>query len=183
MAITQEIINVGGNHESYRERELSNFSPHSFYLRGFDLANVEAFVQGIKHPEDESSRYEIFKMTARDAKRTSPRVSPDVIVWEGQAMRYRSLEHYRLQAAAIFAKFDQNEDALEALLATGQLPLIHDLGHPEKPTTCLPTVIFTQILEEARSYFFKEIGVTNPSLIGASAPTLIVPYTIEYSRS
>jgi predicted NAD-dependent protein-ADP-ribosyltransferase YbiA (DUF1768 family) len=182
MSVSQEIINVGGSSESYREKELSNFSDHPFILRGFPFANVEAFAQGIKYDEDSVERYEIFQMSGREAKRQSPKKPPAVVVWEGQAIRFRSLEHYRLEASAIFAKFDQNEDALEALLATGNLPLIHDLGHPEKPNTCLPSGVFTTILRETRSHFFNEIGA-NGRLVGHIDPMLVTPEVIEYSRS
>jgi len=183
MSIEQTMINVGGSHESYRERELSNFSPHAFQFRGFEIENVEAFVQGLKYGEDDPFRYEVFKMRAPRAKRKSPKIPPEIIVWEGQAMRYRSLDHFRLQAAAIFAKFDQNEDAQDALLATGNLSLVHDLGHSEKPNTCLPADVFTKILEETRMQFFKEMGVSSTVLIGERPSIFIDDYIINYARS
>ncbi len=177
----QEAINVrGGSPDSYRERMLSNFSPHSFLLAGSYFANVEAFVQCIKHPEGSDARQYISQMPASKAKRCSMAVPPDVIEWMGREITYRSREHYQLQATAIFAKFDQNEIALEALLATGQLPLTHDLGRPEKPTTCLPAAVFTQILVETRAYYFVELGV--PSLSFSTDAMYVTPETVAYTR-
>lgn len=175
-----EVINARGNSPvSHRERSLSNFSPHPLKLNGRLIANVEAFVQGVKFPEGED-REEIFRLDAREAKRRSPADPPSVIEWSGASMEYGSHEHYRLQAAVIFSKFDQNEEALEALLATGELEIRHNTGTPEKPNTCLPAVIFTQILTETRAYFFSEAGIS--AFAGDKPAEYITPDIVAYSR-
>lgn len=177
-----ETINADGSStKSLRERALSNFSPHPFTLAGHSLANVEAFVQGIKYPEDTELRQRIFQLAAPKAKRLSPEKPPELIKWNGQTMRYKSYGHYLLQATAILSKFDQNEAALELLLATGNLPITHDLGRPEKPTTCLPEIVFTRILDETRTYFFAEMG--KYFLDDFKEPHFIIPAVVAYARN
>jgi predicted NAD-dependent protein-ADP-ribosyltransferase YbiA (DUF1768 family) len=184
----QEVINAGSRSESLRERELSNFSPRPFVLRGQAFANVEAFVQALKYPVDSTERSTIAAMPAPKAKRESPHITPAFIEWEDRRIPYRSYEYCLLQAAGIFAKFDQNEEALELLLATGNLPIIHDLSTPERPwiertNTCLPANVFSQILTETRQIFFSEMGVLNPELIGDTPPVYVTNELAAYVRS
>jgi predicted NAD-dependent protein-ADP-ribosyltransferase YbiA (DUF1768 family) len=184
----QEIINAGSYSGGLRESELSNFSPRPFVLRGQAFANAEAFVQALKYPERSPERDLIAALPANKAKRRSPHEPPEIIEWEGRAIPYRSHEHYQLQAAGIFAKFDQNPDALYLLLATGKLPIIHDLSRPdrpwqERPATCLPAAVFSRILMETRQYFFRESGATDPCLIGTEPPEFVSDSLVAYVRS
>lgn len=181
MSLLQERINVRSrSQESERERALSNFPDFPFRLGSQTFLNVEAFVQGIKYPEGDPLRGAIFQMAGREAKRLSPQRPPSHVEWEGQWIEYGSLEHRRLEAAAIFAKFDQNEEAYELLLATGDIPLFHDLGKPENSTTALPAAVFTQILTETREHFFGELGVPPASDTPA---VYVTPGVIQYARA
>jgi predicted NAD-dependent protein-ADP-ribosyltransferase YbiA (DUF1768 family) len=157
--LTQENINVISNSKiSERERRLSNFSADKFTLGDQCFSTVEGFIQGIKYSPSNPIRRAVFAMTGKEAKRHSLSTPPEYVEWDGQKIRYGSLEHHRLEAAAIFAKFDQSNEAQEALLATGDLPLMHDTGRPQSKNTSLPNPAFVKILEETRDAMFGEMG-------------------------
>ena len=71
-----------------------------------------------------------------------------MVWWKGQAIPYGSPEHHQLIERAIRAKFEQNADAMEALLATKELVLTHDLGSPDD--SALPATVFCAILTQIR---------------------------------
>lgn len=180
-------INATSRSESLRERELSNFAPWPFVLGGHFFANVEAFVQAIKYPEHSAERSKIATMRASMAKQQSPSTAPEFIEWNGRQIPFRSPGHLALQAAGIFAKFDQNKEPLELLLATGNLPITHDLSKPdrpwvERPDTSLPAAAFSQILTETRGFFFGEMGVSDPAMIG-DRPVYVTDKLVAYVRA
>lgn len=171
-------LNVRARSELRRESVLSNFSNHPFIFRGYEYACVEGFVQGIKYPEDDPTRALSSTLDGRQAKMLSPESPPSHIQWEGTEIPYGSNEHHLLQAAAIFAKFDQHPEALEILLSTGSMEITHNLG-PENPHTCLPGAVFTRILTEIRAYHFAQMGAK----IGLEGePRYITPELTEYAR-
>ncbi|MBI3983840.1 hypothetical protein HY346_00915 [Candidatus Microgenomates bacterium] len=177
----QDRINVSGNStESLRARLLSNFSPHPVRVGGINAATVESFLQAIKYPPRSVMRRQLLAADARFAKRNSPDPAPEIIQWGRATFEYRSGPHMFLQTTAVFAKFDQNEEAAEALLATGYLPLDHVTGIPERPDTCLQAFEFCHILAETRGVLLTEMGYASGL---DETPAFVTPEVVQYSRS
>lgn len=144
-------LNISSKSDDWRASRLSNFSVHSFVLDGEEIASVEGFVQGIKFQEECLIRYHAFHSVGKEAKKNGASAKNEFVWWKGQAILYGSTEHHQLIERAIRAKFEQNEDAMRALVSTGNLTLIHELGSPESPNTSLPAAIFCDILTRIRS--------------------------------
>lgn len=140
------ILNIGSKSDDWRAKRLSNFSADPFVLDGVRFASVEGFIQGTKFPESDLRRKQAFQSVGREAKRFGKDVKRKFVWWQGQTIPYGSQEHHRLIERAIRAKFEQNHEALKALIATKDMTLTHDLGHSESPNTSLPAKVFCDIL-------------------------------------
>lgn len=159
----EQCINVSSGSADKVARKLSNFSKDRFVIDGMEMASVEGFVQGIKFPElpEEDSRREIaFRLAGFEAKRVGNEAAEfgyEFVWWKGKAIKYGSAEHYALNERAIRAKFEQNPEAMEALLSTKGKKIIHELGGEESKTTCLPKAVFCDILTRMREERLKEM--------------------------
>ena len=76
--------------------------------------------------------------------------------WKGKAIPYNSDEHRQLIKRAIEAKYEQNFEAMEALLSTKGKKITHEIG-PESPYTSLPKEIFCRILKDIRDKKLQEM--------------------------
>lgn len=138
------------------ERLLSNFAHTPFELDGIHFESVEGFLQGLK-VEGPEKQLRIFGKHGFQAKRAGTKARNQNVwtqktVWlQGTPIAFPSDQYDSLVERAIRAKFEQNKDAREALVATGDRPLIHDTGRPESPRTSLPAVRFLQILTRLRA--------------------------------
>lgn len=144
------ILNIGSKSDDWRAKRLSNFSADPFILDGVQLASVEGFIQGTKFPENDPRRKQAFQSMGRDAKRFGRDAERKFVWWQGQTIPYGSPEHHSLIERAIRAKLEENPEALKALIATKDMTLIHDLGHPEFSNTSLPAKVFCDILTRIR---------------------------------
>ena len=143
-------LNVSAKSDDLRAARLSNFSPDAFTLGRLTFASVEGFIQGIMWPLEHPNRVAAFASVGFAAKRFGRTAERTFIWWQGLAAPFGSPDHHWLITQAIKAKFEQNPDAMAALVATKGLTLIHDLGHPESPTTSLPAAVFCAILTRVR---------------------------------
>jgi len=145
-----ETVNANSRSEDLTERILSNFSRHPFNLFGFEIASVEGFIQGIKFPLKDPRRETAFKLAGMGAKKIGIQAE-NKYVWLDLMgkLSYGSKEHYEIIEMAIKAKFQQNPDAMQALLSTGEKKITHEVG-PESPQTSLPKKLFCEILTEIR---------------------------------
>lgn len=144
------ILNVSSKSDDWRARRLSNFSADSFTLDGEKFSSVEGFIQGTKFPEGHPARQQAFQAVGKEAKRFGKDAERKMVWWKEQEITYGSLEHRQLIERAIRAKFEQNSDAMKALLATEGTVLTHSLGYPDPPNTSLPASIFCNILTRIR---------------------------------
>ncbi len=116
------------------------------------------FLQGLKEEKPEKQQ-RIFSKHGFEAKRagtkdrTNKAWQTKKIWWNSQPLEYHSTAYYALVERALRAKFDQNEVAKLALIATSNHPLIHDTGKPESPKTSLPAKRFIEILCWIRQEF------------------------------
>lgn len=98
---------------------ISNLATTPFELDGQRYLSVESFWQGLKFPSEEERR--------RLAGHEGPRARSEglrqkydkTIGYRGQEIAVGAWDHWQLMEKACRAKFQQNEDARNALLATG----------------------------------------------------------------
>lgn len=143
-------VNIGWSKDDWRVRALSNFSESHFVIDGVEMTSTEGFIQGIKWPEGHPNRELAFKSHGFAAKKLGKGAEGKVVWWNGQTLIWRSVEHIALIDRAIRAKFEQNQDAMVALLATEGEDITHDLGKPEDPNTSLPAWAFCGTLMSIR---------------------------------
>ena len=142
----REPINVtSGSPEPVRL--IANFAPTPFELDGMRYACVEAFWQSLRAPAPERAR--IAAMEGRAAKRVSEQHPYGAHVsYGGQDIPVGAYEHWQLMRRACRAKFEQNEDARRALLATGDRPLVHRVARDSRT---IPGVIMAEIWMKLRA--------------------------------
>ena len=141
---------------------LSNLAETPFELDGVEYASVEAFIQAIKIPETDPKREQVVSMSGVAAKFAANDENQAVerslkeggiasVYYQGQAIEYRSVEHLELIESAIRAKFEQNADLRDLLVATGDTELTHQPSKKaESPYTSLPAKAFCMILTNLR---------------------------------
>lgn len=106
-------------------RLISNLAETSFEMDGRFYSSVEGFWQGLKFP-DEADRQRVAELSGHEAKSAAPKSEPgDRFVYEGREVVAGTVDHWALMERANLAKFEQDEDARAALLATGSRPLVH----------------------------------------------------------
>jgi predicted NAD-dependent protein-ADP-ribosyltransferase YbiA (DUF1768 family) len=102
---------------------------------------VEAFWQSLRFAIEERAR--IAAMDGAAAKQASAEQAyGSHVIYAGKAVSVGTWDHWQLMRRACLAKFDQNEDARLALLATGGRPLIHKV---RRDSRTIPGVIMAEI--------------------------------------
>lgn len=143
-------LNIVGDSSDWRAKRLSNFSNDPFDLDGETFASVEGFIQGIKFPPNHPARLEAFQSVGMKAKKLGRGAQGDFVWFRGTTVIYGSPEHHGMIGRAMCAKFEQNREAMVALIATEGQVLTHDVGHPDSPKTSLPCDLFCAFLTEIR---------------------------------
>jgi predicted NAD-dependent protein-ADP-ribosyltransferase YbiA (DUF1768 family) len=156
-------INVYSRARTPEGRLLSNFARTPFTLQGMRFASVEGFYHSLLFDE-ETLRMAIAGTWGREAKawgkRTTKRTGDPLRTWDGRIVAFRSEEFDAEFMAALRAKVAQNADVQEALLATGDLPLLHYyvmFGRPLFPRG--ENDVFTDCLTEEREALRRELFV------------------------
>jgi predicted NAD-dependent protein-ADP-ribosyltransferase YbiA (DUF1768 family) len=137
-----EPINVTSRSKDPAVRLLSNFAPTPFELDGQPYASVESFWQGLKFAKA-SERRRIAALTGPEARRAGD-AQPygPTVSYGGEDVPVGTHAHWALMERACRAKFAQNAEAQEALLATGGRPLTHRMRRDSK---AIPGVIMADI--------------------------------------
>jgi predicted NAD-dependent protein-ADP-ribosyltransferase YbiA (DUF1768 family) len=149
----REPINVTGNSPD-PIRLIANFAPTPFELDGERYACVEAFWQSLRFPLEERPR--IAAMAGPVAKQESEkRPYGSHVVYGGRTIPVGAFDHWQLMRRACNAKFEQNENARAALLATGDRPLIHVVRHDSRT---VPGVIMAEIWMELRAGLRRSVA-------------------------
>lgn len=143
-------LNIYSKSDDSRGRILSNFSHHPFVLDGQHFESVEGFIQGIAFPEGDPRKEAAFKAWGSAAKKFEEEQERKFVWWNGEEIVFGSPGEHALIERAIRAKFEQNPEAKEALIATKGLGLTHVLPEPEHKNTCLPAKVFCAILMKIR---------------------------------
>lgn len=150
--------NVASNSKNRIEKRLSNLDYAPFVLHGRQYASIEGFWQGLKFPEGSEMRAQVAAMSGLPSKTIGDTAEKSsTFEYLGQEYRVGSNEHRLLMKAALRAKFGQNPDCLQLLLATGNAEIIHEpkrkdgTSYPDSPT--IPAAIFSRFLMELRDEF------------------------------
>lgn len=152
----REPINVTSRSSDPAIQLISNFAHTPFELDGQQYGSVEAFWQGLKFPE-ESRRREIAPLHGQDARRAgfdAPEAT--TIEYRGNVVRVGTSDHWRLMAFACWAKFNQHEGAKQALLGTGERPLVHKTRQDSKN---IPGAVMADLWMKVRRGLVKRVGI------------------------
>ncbi len=152
----REPINVTSRSPDPAIRLISNFAESPFELDGMHYGSVEAFWQGLKFPES-SRRLEIAPLSG-DAARRAGFDAPNVETFDyhGQSIRVGTVDHWRLMSLACWAKFSQHEASKQALLGTGERPLVHKT---RRDSRSIPGLIMADIWMKVRRGLINQKGV------------------------
>jgi predicted NAD-dependent protein-ADP-ribosyltransferase YbiA (DUF1768 family) len=111
---------------------ISNLALTPFEMRGRRYASVEGFWQGLKFASD-ADRERIAALHGSEAKSAAyGQPKCDSFVYDGQTCATGGPSHHGLMLQACRAKFAQHAGAREALLATGDRPLVHRVRRDSK---------------------------------------------------
>ena len=128
---------------------IANFAPTPFELDGVRYAGVEAFWQSLRFPEGERLRIAALPgAQAKQVSQTQPYGSH--VIYKGKQIPVGTWEHWQLMRRACRAKFEQNEHARSALLATGARPIIHRVARDSRT---IPGAIMAEIWMSLRAHF------------------------------
>ncbi|MCC6779278.1 MAG: NADAR family protein [Hyphomicrobiales bacterium] len=137
----REPINVYSASPDPAIRLIANFAPTPFTLDGKRYACVEAFWQSLRFPQELQDR--IAALDGAAAKRAShDQPYGSHVTYRGRPIPTGTYAHWQLMQRACRAKFEQNENARTALLATGDRPLEHKV-RPDSRT--IPGVVMADI--------------------------------------
>ncbi len=143
----REPINVVFDHAD-RWRPISNLAETPFMLRGQTYASVEGFWQGLKFEAD-ADRLRVAKLWGKEAKMAARgRGEPASFTFDDQIVFAGTAAHRRLMLEACRAKFSQNTLARDALLATGERPLMH---RTRRDSTTIPGALMADIWMRVRA--------------------------------
>ena len=150
--VCREPINVTSMHPDESIRAIANFADTPFVLDGLYYQSVESFWQGLKAVDPQERR--------RIAALPGPRTKSDKSIPKYAAtLQYGDAtivvgtwDHWQLMKRACLAKFQQNDFARDALLATGARPLVHIVRRDSK---VIPGVIMADIWMNIRKQFSR----------------------------
>jgi predicted NAD-dependent protein-ADP-ribosyltransferase YbiA (DUF1768 family) len=152
----REPINVTSRSPDPAIRLISNLAHTPFELDGQPFGCVEAFWQGLKFP-DERRRQEIAPLHGHAARTIGfEALEATTTEYRGQTIRVGTADHWRLMAAACWAKFNQHEPARLALLGTGGHPLVHVT---KRDSRNIPGVIMADIWMKIRRGLINRTGM------------------------
>lgn len=149
----REPLNVVSTSSDPLARIISNLATTPFELDEQRYLSVESFWQGLKFA-DETERRRLAGHEGPRARSEGLRQKYDrTISYRGQEIAVGAWDHWHLMEKACRAKFQQNEDARDALLATGSRPLIHVV---RRDSRSIPGVIMAQIWMRLRTELGKD---------------------------
>lgn len=142
---------------------LSNFAKTPFSLDGVPCSCSEAFIQSLKC-SDANEQIEFCKLSGAEAWEKGSLLTDQVfaekrIWWLGKAYALHSEEHFDVVERGLRAKFAQSDEALQALLASGDSKLIHDYGQRPGKKQSLPVDVFCSIVEKIRSDIQRQSNI------------------------
>ncbi len=140
--VCREPINVTSRHPDEGIRTISNFADTPFVLDELYYQSVEAFWQGLKATDPEERRRIAALPGARIKSDESIPKYGATLPYGDATIAVGTWDHWQLMKRACTAKFQQNDIARNALVATGNRPLVHKVRWDSK---VIPGVIIAEI--------------------------------------
>lgn len=141
-----------GAGKGYPESALSNFAPHPFIFRGFQVNSMEGLLQSFKEKSPDMQKH-VMTLVGRTAKFHGKKKKwwrTQTLWWQGKAIDRHSQEYQDLLDEAFRAMFTQNDSARRALLASGKAVLAHSIGKSDPKQTVLTRAEFVRRLTRLR---------------------------------
>lgn len=153
-------FNVASNSKNRIEKRLSNLDYAPFVFNGQTYASIEGFWQGLKFPEGSEMRAQVAEMSGLPSKMIGNTAEKsETFQYLDETYHVGLARHQSLMKLALRAKFAQNPDCLQLLLATGDAQIIHEPkmkdGTPYPDSTTIPAAVFSRFLMEIRDEFRK----------------------------
>jgi predicted NAD-dependent protein-ADP-ribosyltransferase YbiA (DUF1768 family) len=151
----REPINVTSRSADLAIQLISNFAHTPFAFDGREYASVEGFWQSLKYA-DEASRLAVAGLhghEARMARTGAPEAA--TIAYGGREIRVGTWDHWQVMLGACRAKFSQHAAARQALLSTGDRPLMH---RTRKDSRTIPGVVMADIWMRVRRELLRDGG-------------------------
>ncbi len=140
--VCREPINVTSRHPDESIRTIANFADTPFVLDDLYYQSVESFWQGLKATDPaERSRIAAFPGAKAKSDKSIPKYGA-TLDYGGATIVVGTWDHWQLMKRACTAKFQQNDVARNALVSTGNRPLVHQVRRDSK---VIPGVIMADI--------------------------------------
>jgi len=136
---------------------LSNFAPHPFEFRGFQIASMEGLLQSSKFKPKEMQAH-IFTLVGKAAKYAGKKKNwqeTQTLWWQGEPMKRDSQEYQDFLDEA-YEALSKNDSFKRALLATQDAVLEHSIGRSKENETVLTRREFCSRLMKLREKLKQE---------------------------
>ena len=131
---------------------ISNFAHTPFTLDDRTYASVEGFWQALKLAGADDRR-RVAMLFGQEAKlAVTGAEANDPFEYDGKTIRVGAFDHWQLMRRACLAKFSQHAGARQALLATGDRPLMHRV---RRDSRTIPGVVMADIWMAVRTKLRK----------------------------
>jgi predicted NAD-dependent protein-ADP-ribosyltransferase YbiA (DUF1768 family) len=145
--VIPEPVNISSQSNDLKFQIISNLSHTPFMMDEKNYESIEGFWQGLKF-ENEEERLRIAKLHGIEAKQAGYNIEqPEKFIYNGIVFSSGCYEHWQLMKKACLSKFTQNEKARQALLSTGNCPIVHITKRDSKT---IPGVIMSDIWMKTR---------------------------------
>lgn len=140
-----------GSGKQYPANSLSNFSPHPFMFDGVECNSMEGLLQSFKFTSVDMQK-EVCKLVGKMAKFKGKQKKwflTQTLNWNGKEYKRDSKEYQELLDRA-FDALSKNTSFQNALLATGDSVLTHEIGKSKESETVLTKREFISRLNKIR---------------------------------
>jgi predicted NAD-dependent protein-ADP-ribosyltransferase YbiA (DUF1768 family) len=140
-------MDIGSGRE-YPANALSNFSPHPFIFRGFQINSMEGFLQGLKFVSLAKQEY-VFTLVGKAAKFAGKNKKwwrDQRLYFQGEPINRCSKEYDSLLIEAYTEMTKQSDSFRRALLASHNAVFTHSMGKSDKHRTVLTEREFCNLL-------------------------------------
>jgi predicted NAD-dependent protein-ADP-ribosyltransferase YbiA (DUF1768 family) len=141
-----------GSGKEYPACALSNFSPHPFVFRGFQVSSMEGFLQGLKFASPDKQEY-VFKLVGRAAKFAGQHKKwwrDQRLYFQGEPINRCSADYDKLLVEVYTEMTKQSDSFRRALLASQNATFRHSIGKSDIHKTVLTEREFCNLLSIMR---------------------------------
>lgn len=142
-----------GSGNSYPSNALSNFAPHPFEIDGIKCNSMEGFLQSLKFESKEMQEYvcSLVGYAAKKKGRNKNWRQNQTLYWRGEPIKRDSEEYQELLDRA-YTELFKNTGFKNALEASGNSVLSHNIGKSNKRETVLTRAEFCSRLTRLRTF-------------------------------